>query len=423
MSDTAAPLHHHLRRMGGRDPHEAHRAATPLELLFDLTFVVAFGFAANLFAHALSEAHYATAFLGFALASFAICWAWVNFSWFASAYDTDDWIFRLMTMTQMIGVLVLALGLPRMFASLEIADGRIDTSIMVLGYVVMRVALVLQWLRAARQDPARRQACLTYVVATLVAQAGWVALLFAGVAGPVVLALMVMLVAIELAGPWLAERRAGGTPWHAHHIAERYVLFAIIALGEGVVGTAASLSAVVETQGWTRDAALVGVAGLGLTFGLWWIYLIVPAGPVLHAHRERSFVWGYSQMLVIAAIVATGAGLHVAALHIEGHAHLGPLGVVLATAVPVAVYVGLIYALYWYLAKRFDPFHTWLLSGTAAVLAAAIAAAAAGVSVPACLCLLALAPVVTVVGYEWRGHRHKAEVLALEAGRSREPED
>ena len=26
-------LHHHVRRMGGRDPHEAHRVATPLELL------------------------------------------------------------------------------------------------------------------------------------------------------------------------------------------------------------------------------------------------------------------------------------------------------------------------------------------------------------------------------------------------------
>ena len=96
--------------MGGRDPLEAHRAATPLELLFDLTFVVSFGLAASQFAHALAEGHYADALIGFGFASFAICWAWTNFSWFASAYDTDDWIFRLATMVQMIGVLVLALG-------------------------------------------------------------------------------------------------------------------------------------------------------------------------------------------------------------------------------------------------------------------------------------------------------------------------
>ena len=93
-----------------------------------------------------------TALLGFGFASFGICWAWTNFTWFASAYDTDDWIFRIATMTQMIGVLVLALGLPRMFASIDHGE-HVDGAIMVLGYVIMRVALVFQWLRAARRIP------------------------------------------------------------------------------------------------------------------------------------------------------------------------------------------------------------------------------------------------------------------------------
>jgi low temperature requirement protein LtrA len=118
--------------MAGRDRHEAHRAASPLELLFDLTFVIAFGLAASQFAHALAEAHYATAFIGFGFASFAICWAWINFSWFASAYDTDDWIFRVVTMVQMVGVLVLALGLPRLFASLAHGE-HFDSALTVLG--------------------------------------------------------------------------------------------------------------------------------------------------------------------------------------------------------------------------------------------------------------------------------------------------
>ena len=51
--------------------------------------------------------------VGFCFATFAVSWAWINFSWFASAYDTDDWVYRLTTMVQMVGVLVLALGLPR----------------------------------------------------------------------------------------------------------------------------------------------------------------------------------------------------------------------------------------------------------------------------------------------------------------------
>src|SRR5699024_1525494 len=77
---TADSLHHHSRRMGGRDLHEAHRVATPLELLFDLTFVIAFGLAASQLAHALAEGHFGVGLLGFGFGSFAICWAWINFS-------------------------------------------------------------------------------------------------------------------------------------------------------------------------------------------------------------------------------------------------------------------------------------------------------------------------------------------------------
>lgn len=410
---SAENLHHHLKRMSGRDPHEVHRVATPLELLFDLTFVTAFGLASSQLAHALAEGHYGAALLGFGFASFAICWAWINFSWFASAYDTDDWIFRLVTMVQMIGVLVLAIGLPRMFASIEHGE-HLDNSVMVLGYVIMRVAMIFQWLRAARQDPARRDICLTYVVAIAIAQIGWVVQILVdfSIATSFVLALVLLLV--ELAGPLIAERRHGGTPWHAHHMAERYSLFAIIALGEGVVGTLATLSAVVEEQGWTLDAALVGVAGTGLTFGMWWCYYMLPSGTVLHAHRDRGFVWGYGQMLLVASIVATGAGLHVAAYFIEHKAHIGPLATLLSAAIPLSIFVGGIYALYYYLVQRFDPFHIWLLAGTAAVAALAVAAAIAGLDMAVCLIILTLAPAVTVVGYEIRGHRHEAESLAID---------
>ena len=104
---------HRLRRMSGRDPHEPHRVSSPLELLFDLTFVVAFGVAASEFAHAMAAGHVGAGLAGFGFAMFAVCWAWINFTWFASAYDTDDWVYRLMTMLQMVGVLILALGVPQ----------------------------------------------------------------------------------------------------------------------------------------------------------------------------------------------------------------------------------------------------------------------------------------------------------------------
>ena len=147
-------------RVATRD--EQHRVATPLELLFDLTFVIAFGIAANEFAHMLAENHVgAGPARRSPFATFAMCWAWINFTWFASAYDTDDWIYRVMTMLQMVGVIILALGFPPMYASIEHGE-HVDNRVMVAGYVVMRIALVGQWLRAAKQDPDRRSACLTY---------------------------------------------------------------------------------------------------------------------------------------------------------------------------------------------------------------------------------------------------------------------
>jgi low temperature requirement protein LtrA len=403
---------HHRNRMGGRDPSETHRAATPLELLFDLTFVVAFGAAANELAHELAEGHIGAGLLGFSFATFGIAWAWTNFSWFASAYDTDDWVFRLATMVQMLGVLIFALGLPDMFASLVEGD-TVDNRVMVAGYVVMRVALVFQWLRAARQDPPRRAACLEYVKTLLIAQAGWVALLIAETSVVVTFVWVVVLILVEVTGPVLAERVKGGTPWHAHHIAERYGLLVIIALGEGLLGTAVAINALIapEGPGWSVDVVVLGVAGTALTFGMWWIYFIIPSGPILERHRERGFGWGYGHIVLFGALVAVGAGLHAAAYYLEHHSVLGVLGTVLTVAIPTTLYVLSIYALNFQLVRIADPFHLLLLALTAVVVAAAVVMAAGGVSVPWCLAVLALTPWVTVVLYETVGYRHGDQLL------------
>ncbi|TFV59807.1 low temperature requirement protein A [Mycobacterium sp. PS03-16] len=385
--------------MRGRDPHERHRAATPLELLFDLTFVVAFGVAANQFAHLLAEGHLASGLAGFGFATFAVSWAWINFSWFASAYDTDDWVYRLTTMLQMVGVIILALGLPEMFASID-HGGHLDNRVVVAGYVIMRIALVGQWLRAARQDPARRTACLTYATAVAVAQLGWIASIFVDTSVPLSLTIAVLLVAVEMSGPYLAEIRMGGTPWHAHHIAERYGLLVIIALGEGVVGTVASLTAAVEVQGWTTDTVLVAVAGTALTFGLWWVYFVVPFGALLHGRRRNSFTFGYLHIPLFGAIVAAGAGLHAAGYYIEHHSVIGSLGTVVSVAIPVAIFLLLVAVLH-VLLTRGDAGRAAAVTGAALlVLVGAVAAAAVGLPMTWSLLVVAAAPVVGVLGFE-----------------------
>lgn len=399
--------------MEGRDPHQAHRVATSLELLFDLTFVLAFSAAANAFAQLVMKGHLFAALVGFSFCTFAVCWAWLSFTWFASAYDTDDWVFRVLTMVQMLGVLVLAMGVPAVFASFD-AGGRVNNTTMVIGYVIMRVPMLLQWLRAAKQDPKRRQTCLAYAKSIALAQAGWCVLVVLPLPMAGSLAIAAVLVAVEMTGPFIAERR-GGTPWHAHHLAERYSLMAIITLGECLVGTIASLSASLEHHGWSLNTALVGFAGTLLTFGMWWLYGMLPSAQVLHHDRSKLFVWGYGHILVFGAIAATGAGLHVAAYSIEGEAQLDGFGTVLAVLIPFALF-GVLLAWLYRLLMGPDPLHLWLSVATFFVYLIVGTLAWGSVPVAYCLLVLAVAPVIAIVADELVGSRHRVEAL-LKLGR------
>ncbi len=132
---------------------------------------------------------------------------------------------------------------------------------------------------------------------------------------------------------------------------------------------------------------------------------------MLHSRRERAYKWAYGGMPVFAAIAATGAGLHVAALVLEHKAHIGTVAAVLALAIPVGIYLLGIYWLYSVLYDERHWFHGLLLGLTAAVLASAPALAVAGVSMPLCLLAVMAAPAVSVIGYEAYGYRHVGEAL------------
>ncbi|HEU0183595.1 MAG TPA: low temperature requirement protein A [Agromyces mariniharenae] len=410
------PLDHRLRRMVGRDPDEAHRAATPLELLFDLTFVVAFSQAGAQTAHLLELGHWGPAIGGFLFAVFAIWWAWINYSWLASAYDNDDIFFRVATMVEMLGVLILALGLPTMFHSLD-EGAHVDNGVVVAGYVVMRVATIALWLRAAKHDPARRHTALTYVGFVSVTQLGWVALIFINLPLAPTMWLTLGLIALELIGPYVAEHgREGGTPWHAHHIAERYGLLVIITLGEIILGTILAISAVIDEQDWSPEAVIVAFGGTALAFGLWWVYFTMPSGKVLARYRPRGFVWGYLHYFIFVALAGTGAGLHVAAYEIEGVAHIDLMQALLTIVVPVGLFMVALFTIYSLLLKQFDPFHIWLFVGSIVMLVLAVVAVAAGASFGVGILITAASPFVVVVGYETVGHRHQEAALRRALG-------
>ena len=410
------PLDHRLRRMVGRDPNEPNRTATPLELLFDLTFVVAFSQAGAQTAHLLELGHWAPAIAGFLFAVFAIWWAWINYSWLASAYDNDDIFFRVATMVEMLGVLILALGLPALFHSLDEGE-HVDNGVVVAGYVVMRVATIALWLRAAKHDPGRRRTALTYVVFVSITQLGWVVLIFVNLPLAPTMGLTLLLIALELVGPYVAEHgREGGTPWHAHHIAERYGLLVIITLGEIILGTILAISAVIDEQGWQAETVAVAFGGTALAFGLWWVYFTMPSGKVLARYRPRGFVWGYLHYFIFVALAGAGAGLHVAAYEIEGVAHIGIVQALLTVVVPVGIFMVALFTIYSLLLRQFDPFHIWLFIGSVVVLVVAVAAVAAGASFGVGILITAASPFVVVVGYETVGHRHQAAALERALG-------
>jgi len=315
------------RPMSGRDPAERPRASTPLELLFDLCFVVAIAQAAAQLAHGIEENHTGTALLGFAMVFFAIWWAWMNFTWFASSYDTDDVPYRLLTLVQMAGALILAAGVPQ-------ALNDYDFLVVTIGYAVMRVPMVLQWLRAAREHPDGRRTARRYALGIAVVQALWLLRLL--LPHPVDYVGFVVLVLAEIAIPPWAER-ARPTDWHPEHIAERYGLFTIIGLGEVILATTVAFQRSMTT-GLSLDLVLVGVGGLLLMFGIWWVYFL---GGDEHGFRSLrvALSWGYGHYLVFGSIAALGAGLETAVAVAEHEAHAAPVVAAFAVAVPVALFL------------------------------------------------------------------------------------
>jgi low temperature requirement protein LtrA len=317
------------RPMEPRDPHEEHRVATPLELFFDLVFVVAVAQAANSLHDALAEGAVAAPTARYVAVFLTIWWAWMGFSWFASAYDTDDIAYRLTVFVQMTGALIIAAGIPRAFDDL-------DFGVIVVGYVVMRLAQVVHWLRAAAHAPPDVRRCaLRFAAGITTCQIGWIARLALpgawGVAG------FALLMAAELLVPVWAER-AAPTAWHPSHIAERYGLFTIIVLGESILAGTVAVQTVVDEVG--LDAELVGIiaGGLLIVFSMWWIYFDYQTPHVLTSNRP-GFIWGYGHLVVFAAVAAVGAGLAVAVDHAAGHGHVSDVRAGAVVAVPVAVYL------------------------------------------------------------------------------------
>jgi low temperature requirement protein LtrA len=326
-----------LTPMRARSAEERHRVSTPLELFFDLCFVAAVAQTVAPLHHGISEGHTWHGVSSFLMVFFAIWWAWMNFSWFASAYDTDDDVYRITAFVQIAGALVLAAGVAPAF------DGG-DFVVITIGYVIMRLAMVAQWTRAARSDLPRRATALRYAIGVTCVQIGWLVRLALpedwGVPA------FLLLVVGELLVPIIAERAPGGpTTWHPHHIAERYGLFTIIMLGEAVAAATIALRTGLDLGEHVPALVSLAVAGLVIVFALWWLYFDRSAGGLLTSLRV-AMLWGYGHYFIFASAAAVGAGLSVAVDHYSHPEHVPAVVAGYALAVPVAFYLFFVWLLH-----------------------------------------------------------------------------
>jgi low temperature requirement protein LtrA len=361
--------------MTPRDRAEPNRGASPLELLFDLVFVIAVSQAAGGLHELISEGRPGEGVLAYLMLFFAVWWAWMNFTWFASAFDTDDWAYRLMTFVQMGGALLLAAGVHDAMHSS-------DFTLVTWGYVVMRLAVVGQWLRAAASHPASRRTALAFAIGIAAVQALWVARLYL-LDTTAQFVVFFVLVLADVAVPLVAERQ-GRTAWHPHHIADRYGCFTLIVLGESVLASATAVFAARGSSAHVLDLAGLAAAGLLIAAGMWWVYFVREQGPRL-ARIDSGFRFGYAHYAIFAAAGAVSAGIGACVDVAAGDSALPAAGAVLVLTTAVGVFLLTVWLVM--LRPLISRGTSWIVVGLAVLIVAS--AAVPWAAVPATLVLLA----------------------------------
>jgi low temperature requirement protein LtrA len=286
-----------------RDFDSEDRRVTWLELFFDLCFVAAVAALADGLAHDPTLRglwHFVALFV-------PVWWAWMAFTWFATAWDNDDVFHRVTMLVAMLLGIVLAAGIPRV---LEGHD-----RMFVATYAAMMLLLVVMFARVVPHAGEARGLAVTYLLTDLIGALLWIASLLVSQPGRSWIWVAAMLVL--LTGPVLAVRAYSGQPYDERHIPERYGLFTIIVLGEGVIAVAAALSEV----NLNTAAVVTAVLGFGIAATIWWTYFeTMTAAALTREHLGAAFLWGYGQFFAFSGIAAAAVGVELAIVDAaEGH--------------------------------------------------------------------------------------------------------
>ncbi|HEX8122801.1 MAG TPA: low temperature requirement protein A [Solirubrobacteraceae bacterium] len=271
---------------------------SPLELFFDLVFVLALTQCTALMAEEPTWEGLAKALLILTL----LWWSWSGYAWLTSVLDPEETSVRLVIFAAMAAFLVVALCVPEAF------DG---SAVLFAGaYGAVRAAHIGLFVLASRDDPGLRASVIALGMSTAVSVGLLAAAsLFDGTAQG---AIWAVAIALDLGGPYFF----GIDGWRIvpGHFAERFGLIILIALGESVVAIGAGVTSEV-------DAGIVAAAVLGtvVAAAIWWLYFDVVA---LVAERRLSNAapgreqnaigrdsYGYLHLPMVAGIVLIALGM------------------------------------------------------------------------------------------------------------------
>ena len=340
---------------------EEHRSATPLELFYDLVYVVAIAFLAGELHHAITEMHHVPhALLMYLWIFWCVWWPWNTYTFFASGYDTDDTQFRLASFAQMIGVIIVAIGIKPAFQEENFLY-------IMLGYLVMRVPYIVMWLKVARDDIESRPVALRYAFGVLLVQCGWTSTVLFYQSW----AAWIFLLICELLVPWFAERstaKGQNTKYHVEHIEERMSLLTIIVLGESILASVNAFDSALKA--FTPELGIIVSGALLILFSMWWLYFDDHVEEELH-NETTCFIWSYGHYFLLASAAAVGALISVCVDAATQHGHIRMDEAVLGLSIALAVYLVATWLCHDFILKKkgFKLYELLILAVTVVVLA------------------------------------------------------
>ncbi|KAI8615916.1 Low temperature requirement A [Chytriomyces sp. MP71] len=297
--------------MIGLDPQEKNRRSTPMELLYDLTVAVGASTLSSEFTSALLTADGFTPFISFTFFStFLAMWqSWAPYVLFSSSYNVDDVLFRLATLGQMVGVLLISNGIHAEFTG----GGYFRV---VWGYVIIRVFHIFLFrVRAAIEDPLRRFNNLKHAGELLVLQCLWVLSCYFEPTLETAVAWTVTLATLEFLLPALFAERNNlvPSPFHPHYSADRHGELTLILCGEIIMSISLATSEALDGGALNTESVKIAIAGLFLLFMLWWIYFSTPYGDMLERNPTYRVIYCYIHFPLHATLVLFSVGIDLAA--------------------------------------------------------------------------------------------------------------